>query len=318
MIKYADLFCGLGAFHQSFKQHKEFQCVLACDINDRVREVYKANHGLEPLGDIRKIDFASAPDVDLVCAGFPCQPFSIAGLQKGFDDANGNLFHDILRLVDAKNPRMVILENVKNLKGHDGGRTYATIKLSMEERGYKFTSKVLDSSHYGSPQCRQRIFMIAFKDGDFDFPEKVKSPRLVSSIIDHSDASSWDDSKYFLVGKNSKSRPFKPKILFDICLKSTKKGGRQGERIYDTDACGVTICAQSGGPGAKTGLYKIGDNVRRLNVSECLSMFGFPDSYDFLNVGSEQRMFYLGNSIVVNVVAALAPEILKNFGSPSI
>lgn len=316
MIRYADLFCGLGAFHQAFKSRPEFKCVLACDINDKVREVYKANHGLEPLGDIRKIDAVSAPDIDLLCAGFPCQPFSIAGLQKGFEDANGNLFYDILRIVDAKKPRMAILENVKNLKGHDRGRTFSTIKSAMESRGYKFVAKVLDSSHYGSPQCRQRIFMVAFKDGDFSFPDKTPNPVSVSSIVDETDLSSWNDDGYSLVEKNARLRPFKPKILFDIHLNSTKKGGRQGERIYDSEACGVTICAQSGGPGAKTGLYKIGDRVRRLNVKECLRMFGFPADYDFLDVGNEQRMFYLGNSIVVNVVEALVPEILKNLGSP--
>jgi DNA (cytosine-5)-methyltransferase 1 len=318
MIRYADLFCGLGAFHQAFKSNPDFKCVAACDINDKVREIYKANHGLEPFGDIKKIDAGSLPDLDLVCAGFPCQPFSIAGLQKGFEDANGNLFYDILRIVDSKSPRMVILENVKNLKGHDGGKTFSTIKSSMEERGYKFDAKVLDASHYGSPQCRQRIFMVAYKGGSFSFPSKSKAPVSVSSILDPNDISNWNDDKYFLVEKDSKIRPFKPRILFDICLKSNKKGGRQGERIYDAEACGVTVCAQSGGPGAKTGLYKIGQNIRRLNPGECLKMFGFPDSYDFLDAPNEQRMFFLGNSIVVNVVEALVPEILKNFNSASI
>lgn len=315
-IRYADLFCGLGAFHEAFKKRSGFECAFACDINDRVRRIYEANHGVRPAGDIREVDAAALPDFDVLCAGFPCQPFSIAGLRKGFEDRNGNLFYEVLRLADAKSPRMMILENVKNLKGHDGGRTYSTIKSMIEERGYKFFSKVIDSSHHGSPQCRQRIFMVAVKEGDFSFPPKKPTHRPVASVLDASGGSPWNDSGYYLVSKNSSPRPFKPRILFDVHSKKTKKGGRQGERVYDSGACGVTICASSGGPGAKTGLYKVGESIRRLSPQECLGMFGFQPSYDFLDATDEQKMFYLGNSIVVDVVDAMAPEILKNFGLP--
>lgn len=317
-IRYIDLFCGLGAFHDSFKKNENFSCVLACDINEKVREIYEANHGLKPFGDIKDISPSSVPDFDILCAGFPCQPFSIAGKQKGFDDKNGNLFYDILRIIDEKNPSMAILENVKNLKAHDNGKTYKVIEQSFLDRGYKFFSKVMEATHYGSPQCRQRIFMVATKMGDFCFPGKFEKQKTVSSVIDKSDSSSWDQSRYYLVEKKSKPRPFKPRILFDVHSKETRKGGRQGERVYDIDACGVTICASSGGPGAKTGLYKVGSNIRRLNSSECLQMFGFSKNYDFCGIPDEQKLFYLGNSIVVNVVDALVPEVIKNFSSSPI
>jgi len=147
-IRYVDLFCGLGAFHEAFKRAGVLECVFACDINDRVRKIYEVNHDLAPAGDIRSVDVGSLPDFDILCAGFPCQPFSIAGLRKGFGDDNGNLFYEVLRFADAKRPKVMILENVKNLRGHDGGRTYSTIKSMVEERGYRFFSKVLDSSHY--------------------------------------------------------------------------------------------------------------------------------------------------------------------------
>ena len=312
-IRYVDLFCGLGAFHQSFRNHGGFECVLACDINEKVREIYEANHGVRPFGDIKEMDPDFFPDFELLCAGFPCQPFSIAGNQKGFEDKNGNLFYDILNIVDAKKPKMAILENVKNLKTHDNGRTYKVIERAFLDRGYSFFSKVMEATHYGSPQCRQRIFMVATKLGEFSFPAKFEKQRLVSSVIYRSDSSEWVSSKYYLVGKKSKPRPFKPRILFDVHSKETKKGGRQGERVYDIDACGVTICASSGGPGAKTGLYKVGNKIRRLNTGECLQMFGFPKNYNFCGIGEEQKLFYLGNSIVVNVVDALVPEIIKNF-----
>ena len=316
-IRYVDLFCGLGAFHQAFKKHSDFKCVFACDINDRVRRIYEANHGLLPAGDIKSIDPSSLPDFDIIFAGFPCQSFSIAGLRKGFGDDRGNLFYDVLRFVDAKKPRLVVLENVKNLKGHDDGKTYSTIKSLLESRGYSFSSKVLDSAHYGSPQCRQRIFMAASKGGTLKFPERSNSHTPVSSIIDVDDHSDWDRSGYYLVPKKSKARPFKPRILFDVYSHATKKGGRQGERVYDTSGCGVTVCASSGGPGAKTGLYSVGNAIRRLNSRECLKMFGFPDSYDFLGSTEQQRMFLLGNSIVVNVAEALIPSVIEIFGDLS-
>jgi DNA (cytosine-5)-methyltransferase 1 len=312
-IRYVDLFCGLGAFHEAFKRSGRFECVFACDIDDRVRRIYEANHGLRPEGDITKVDPASLPDFDVVCAGFPCQSFSIAGLRKGFGDDRGNLFHDVLRFVDAKEPRLVILENVKNLKGHDGGRTYTTIKGLLEERGYLFSSMVMDSAHYGSPQCRQRIFMVASRGVPFEFPARAGVQRSVSSIVDSSESSSWSQAGYYLVSKESKSRPFKPRIIFDVHSAATRKGGRQGERVYDPEGCGVTICASSGGPGAKTGLYKVGESIRRLNPVECLRMFGFPESYDFLDATDQRRMFYLGNSIVVDVVRAMVPGVLKIF-----
>ena len=305
----------MGAFHEAFKGHGEFQCVFACDIDERVRRIYEANHGMAPEGDITKVDPSGLPDFDMVCAGFPCQSFSIAGLRRGFGDDRGNLFYDVLRFVDAKSPRVVVLENVKNLKGHDGGRTYSTIKGLLEDRGYIFRSMVMDSAHYGSPQCRQRLFMVASKDVPFEFPSRTSDQRTVSSIADASDSSSWNSSGYYLVSKNSRIRPFKPRILFDVHSSATKKGGRQGERVYDPEGCGVTVCASSGGPGAKTGLYKFGESIRRLNAVECLRMFGFPESYDFLDATDQQRMFYLGNSIVVDVVRAMTPGILKIFGS---
>lgn len=314
MIRFVDLFCGLGAFHEAFKRHGGFECVFACDLDERVRRIYERNHGLTPAGDIREVDPSSLPDFDLLCAGFPCQSFSIAGLRRGFGDDRGNLFYDVLRFVDAKRPRAVVLENVKNLKGHDGGRTYATIKRSMEERGYKFSSMVMDSAHYGSPQCRQRIFMVASLGDLFEFPSRSRAQSSVSSIIDPSDGSSWDQTGYYLVSKDSKPRPFKPRILFDVHSQRTRKGGRQGERVYDADGCGVTVCASSGGPGAKTGLYRVGNSIRRLNPKECLRMFGFPDSYDFVDATDQQRMFYLGNSIVVEVVEALVPGLVQILG----
>ena len=340
-LRYIDLFSGLGAFHTAFKT--KFECVLACDINEGARKIYKANYGLEPFGDIRALDIDAMPDFEILCAGFPCQPFSIAGNGEGFKDkVKGNLFYDILKIIDANSPQICILENVKNLKTHDSGNTYKTIEKELLSRGYVITSKVINSAEYGSPQARQRIFIVATKGrGGFVIPAgsaaaAAVNSKTVSSIIDKTiDREDLDRTKYTIteVKTNRAILKGKPSILYNLYPKvkgdkkaaldkakaelvkkggdpaTLDKGGRQGERVYSVDAVGITICASSGGPGAKTGLYKVGAKIRRLTVKETLKMFGFPDTYVFPDMGSEDALFYLGNSIVVNVPLALVPAI---------
>lgn len=315
-IRYIDLFCGLGAFHTAFTT-PSFQCVMACDINETVRKIYKQNYDLEPKADIRQIKPNEIPDFEILCAGFPCQPFSIAGNGQGFEDKQkGNLFYDILKIIDAKQPPMCILENVKNLETHDNGNTYATIERELKARGYQVTSNVLNSANYGSPQARQRIFIVATKGRPFTIPSPTTTPfNTVSSIIDRSIQDDIDREKYELKSKKTKKTEGKPHIIYDIISKATKKGGRQGERVYSIDSVGITVCASSGGPGAKTGLYKVGDLVRRLTVKETLGMFGFPTTYNFTGIGQEEALFCLGNSIVVQVIQAFVPNLLAWFAN---
>lgn len=316
MPDYIDLFCGLGAFHTAFNTDNDFKCVFACDIDSGIRKIYKANYGIEVHGDIRSIDLTAMPNFDILCAGFPCQPFSIAGNGEGFQDTEkGNLFYDILNIIDAKHPQMCILENVKNLKTHDSGNTYRTIERELVNREYHVTSKVLNAAEYGSPQARQRIFIVATKDRSFVIPDGSKVSTPVNTIIDAYDLpNEINGEKYELHEKKSTEKTaIKPKILYDVVDKKSGNGGRQGERVYDISHAGVTVCASSGGPGAKTGLYKIGSAIRRLNVKETLGMFGFPKDYDFCDTTHENALFYLGNSIVVNVVKELVPHIADWF-----
>ena len=335
-IRYIDLFCGLGAFHIAFNSSTNFKCVLACDIDEGIRNIYKSNYGIEPVNDIRTINVDTMPDFDLLCAGFPCQPFSIAGNGEGFKDKEkGNLFYDILKIIDAKHPRMCILENVKNLKTHDNGNTYKTIENELLKRNYIITSKIINSAEYGSPQARQRIFIVATKIKQFVIPTPVKNTNPVSTIIDTSVKDDLNRTRYTLKHKPIKTKidASKPHILYDVypvlspekkkILDNAKtklekkggdpssldKGGRQGERVYSIDAVGITVCASSGGPGAKTGLYKVGDIIRRLTVVETLGMFGFPADYMFPSITNEDALFYLGNSIVVNVPLTFVPVI---------
>lgn len=309
-IRFIDLFCGLGAFHTAFSG-PEFKCVLACDIDDGIRKIYEENYGIKPESDIRNLK--DIPDFDILCAGFPCQPFSIAGNGEGFSDLEkGNLFYEILRILDDYNPPLCILENVKNLKTHDAGRTYSTIQKELESRGYIVTSKILNAVDYGSPQARQRIFIIASKRS-FAIPDGCKNIVPVSSILDSECTDAWYSKNHEIVEKTSKAKKGNPQLLYDIISKKSGKGGRQGERVYSTDSVGITVCASSGGPGAKTGLYKVGHKIRRLNVKETLRMFGFSDDYKFGNTSSEKSLFYLGNSIVVNVVSGFVSEVKRYF-----
>jgi DNA (cytosine-5)-methyltransferase 1 len=320
MIRYVDLFCGLGAFHTAFNTDPHFKCVFACDIDAGIRSIYKQNYGIDVHDDIRTIDCEKMPDFEVLCAGFPCQPFSIAGNGEGFNDKEkGNLFYDILRILDVKQPRMCILENVKNLRTHDSGNTYKTIETELGKRGYLVTSKVLTASDFGSPQARQRIFIVATKNQPFEIPEGTGVVRTVSSILEANVSSpGLNSAKYDLEEKKSVVKSLSsPKILYNVVDKQTRKGGRQGERVYDVSHVGITVCASSGGPGAKTGLYKVGDTIRRLTVKETVGMFGFPTDYDFGETLSEHALFYLGNSIVVDVIKAFVPRIVDWFTKPA-
>lgn len=312
MIHYIDLFCGLGAFHTAFSKSDKFKCVFACDIDEGIRRIYNANYGLQPHGDIRTV--TTLPKFDILCAGFPCQPFSIAGNRDGFQDTEkGNLFYDILRIIDANKPELCILENVKNLETHDDGRTFQKIRTELETRGYNVTWRVLNAAHFGSPQARERIFIVASRR-PFEIPSVSVSATPVASILDADEQRLLDLSKYNLVEKHSAAKSKqKPHILYDLQSKTTGKGGRQGERVYDIQHVGVTVCASSGGPGAKTGLYQTPTGIRRLNVKETLRMFGFPDSYTFPNTTDEDALFYLGNSIVVNVVDSFVRPLEEYF-----
>ena len=312
-VKYIDLFCGLGAFHTAFNKNNMFQnkvkytCVLACDINEGVRNIYEENYGIKPQGDINKINIDTMPDFDILCAGFPCQPFSIAGNQKGFKDkTRGNLFYKILEIVDKKQPSILMLENVKNLHTIHKGETFKVIKNELENRGYNVSYKVIDSRYYNSPQSRHRIYIICNKDKRYEFRE-IKRPIVpVSTIIDNTISEFFDFKKKYKLEKCSGKSMMKYKLI----NKETGKGGRQGERVYDITKCGPTICASSGGPGAKTGLYYFDGKIRTLSINETLKMFGFDDLYKYESLSNKKYMlFYLGNSIVVNVLEELIKDL---------
>ena len=162
-IKYIDLFCGMGSFHYSFQQ-LGFKCVMASDIYKPAKENYKKNYGIDVLGDICDIDPSKIEEYDILCAGFPCQPFSQAGHHKGFEDSRGTMFSQVMRFVKTNTPKVVILENVQALLNHDKGKSFTKIKEDLETEGYSVVHKVLKCSDYGIPQMRKRLFIVGFKN----------------------------------------------------------------------------------------------------------------------------------------------------------
>lgn len=319
---FIDLFCGLGAFHQSLEKLGH-TCVFASDINQGIRELYERNYGLHCHGDITTIESSNIPQFDILCAGFPCQPFSIAGNKAGFSDkTRGTLFHEIIRILEYHHPKYAVLENVKNIIGHDNSQTLTTILEALDNVGYKVAYKVLNAGDLGVPQSRERVYFVCIRkdleDQEFTFTEHTTPTCRIADIVDtgvQTDLRTQLSEKYeFKAVSTSKATSSKPKLLYNLILKSTQKGGRQGERIYSMNHPGITICSGSGGPGSNTGLYEINGQIRKLTLPEVIKMFGFSKQLDFSGYSEKQIMNYFGNSICVPVLDSIFSKLFNSKG----
>lgn len=316
-LKFIDLFCGLGAFHLGLqKAGIDAECVFASDINEQVREIYAENFGLVPKGDITKIKEDEIPEFDLLCAGSPCQSHSIAGKKTGLEDKErGQLIYHVFRIARHHKPKYIMIENVKNLLSVSGGSAFKTIYDELSGMGYNVHYDVLNAARYGAQQARERLYVVCVRndlDEDFAFPAPGNDMCRVADVIDReyeaNDAylrENYDIQEL----ETEQYRRFKPKVVAHLVNRKSGKSGRQGERVYALDHPGATICASSGGPGAKTGLYNVNGVLRTLNVKECLRMFGFPEDYKYTVCSDKQMIGFLGNSIVVPVLAALYKEL---------
>lgn len=218
-LRFIDLFAGLGGFHLALEQ-LGCECVMASEIKEDLRHLYKINFpGTDVRGDICSIDEKSIPAFDILCAGFPCQPFSLAGKREGFKDKRGNLFYEICRIVDKHRPRYIILENVSNLKTHDNGNTWNTIRLELEERGYYVAEPAILSPHqFGIPQHRRRIYIVCEDRSKghlegFAFPKPMKKPTCeIESIIDH------DETDYQHLKEDTRHQLAVWQEFIDLCV----------------------------------------------------------------------------------------------------
>ncbi len=307
---FIDLFAGIGGFHIALESMGS-RCIYANEWDKSAQEVYHKNFNLLPEGDITKVDENKIPDHDILCAGFPCQAFSISGKQLGFNDSRGTLFFDVARIVKAKRPKVVFMENVKNFASHDNGKTLAVVRATMEELGYSFDAAVLNAVDFGVPQKRERIYMVCFRndiDGSkFRFPKPFKLNRHVEDFLLDDDMTkelivNRKDISYNNVVDNRYSNK-------SIRLGIVNKGG-QGERIYSTKGIAITFSAYGGGVFAKTGGYLVNGNPRKLHPRECARLMGYPDSF-IISEKKTQAYKQFGNSVVVDVLQYILLEIKR-------
>jgi DNA (cytosine-5)-methyltransferase 1 len=321
-IKFIDLFCGVGGIRLGMESQK-FKCVFSSDINIECQKNYSLNFCEQPLGDITEIDEKIIPDHDILCAGFPCQPFSISGKQKGFEDTRGTLFFEICRILNEKKPPVVFLENVKHLVHHNGGKTLKTIIEKLEELGYSVSWKVLNGSDFGVPQNRERIIIIGSLLGTFDFSKikTIERKRLVDFLDADGKFEYLDPSEYTLID-NPKQQPASGLIFAGYRNKSIRKVGvrpgtehlsrvhKQPNRIYSALGIHPTLPSQE-----SSGRYFIlttDNRVRKLTINECWRIMGFPESYKKVSSVCEQYK-QLGNSVCIPMISAVAKEINNQF-----
>lgn len=310
--KFIDLFCGLGGFRLALESYGA-ECVYSSDIDKNVSATYMDNFGDYPLSDITKVKENDIPSHDILCAGFPCQAFSISGKQRGFEDTRGTLFRDVIRIAQYHKPKILLLENVKNLEKHDNGKTFQVIKENIENIGYNMYYKVLNASDYGVPQARERIYMVCIRrdidNKNFKFPKPFKIERCVRDIL-----LTTGEEKQYIIKKQYllDETKIKNNSLFiekkPIRIGTVNKGG-QGDRIYDVCGQAITLSAEGGGTGAKTGLYLVGNDVRKLHPRECARLMGYPETYK-INSSVNQALKQFGNSVVVNVLQHITKEII--------
>ncbi|MDY6065780.1 MAG: DNA cytosine methyltransferase [Finegoldia sp.] len=306
---FIDLFAGIGGFRLALESFGA-RCVYSNEWDKYAKETYQLNFSDIPEGDITQVDEKSIPDHDILCAGFPCQAFSISGKQKGFEDSRGTLFFDVARIIKEKKPIVVFLENVKNFAKHDNGNTLKVVKNTMYELGYSFDYAVLNPTKYGVPQKRERIYMISFRNDvereAFSFPKPFKLEKYVEDfLLPNNETKKYEVYRNDLVlNENANSLENSNRT---IRVGTVGKGG-QGERIYSPKGIAITLSAYGGGIFAKTGGYLIDGKTRKLHPRECARLMGFPDSFK-INPNENQAYKQLGNSVVVDVLQYIVKQI---------
>jgi len=309
-IKIIDLFAGIGGIRRGFENafgKKNVECVMSSEWDKFAVQTYSSNYPNETIrGDITEINENDVPNHNILLAGFPCQPFSQAGLKKGFDDTRGTLFFDILRVLKKKKPDVVFLENVKRLKSHDKGKTLKVIKSSLKEIGYhNIHIDILKARDFGLPQNRERIFIIGFKDNDikFSFPKPTNKNTSVGSILENK-----VDEKYTISDKlwaGHKRRKEKNKIL----------GRGFGYGLFDKNSPYTnTISARYYKDGSEILISQNNKNPRKITPREAARLQGFPDTFK-IPVSDNQAYKQFGNSVAVNVIEAIAKQIKKSIQS---
>ena len=305
-LKFIDLFAGIGGIRIAFEKAGA-GCVFSSEWNKFAQQTYEANFGEVPAGDIHEVHACDLPDFDILCAGFPCQPFSIAGVLKknslqkphGFEDkTQGTLFYEILRILNEKKPAAFFLENVKNLEKHDKGKTFSIIRESLLDAGYSFSYKVVNAKSL-VPQNRERIFMVGFRDPEigFTFPDiRDRKPRIIDILEENV------PEKYTLTDHLWE-------YLRNYAEKHRLKGNGFGYGLVDVNNHCRTLSARYFKDGSEILIPQEGKNPRRLTPRECARLQGYPDSF-IIPVSDTQAYKQFGNSVAVPLVEILAKQVV--------
>lgn len=303
---FIDLFAGIGGFRIAM-QEKGGECVFSSEWDSFAQKTYAANFGEVPYGDIRDISAESIPDHDVLCAGFPCQPFSLAGISArnslntshGFAcETQGTLFFDVVRIIKTKRPRIVFLENVKNIVGHDNGKTFSIIKSTIELLGYSFSHQIIDSSSL-VPQKRIRCYMVCLRDDSrkFTFPKIEGVPLPLKIILDEKVDDSFTISSKLWEGHQRRTKH------------NLDRGTGFTAFCADLDRPSNTIVARYGKDGKECLIPQSNQNPRMLTPRECARLQGFPENF-IIPVAKTAAYRQFGNSVVIPVLRKIAENII--------
>lgn len=324
MIKFIDLFSGIGGIRIAF-ENACAKCVMSCEIDKYAAETYNLNFKEYPRGDITKIDINDIPEFDILAAGFPCQPFSIGGLRKGFEDTRGTLFFEIENIIREKKPKAFFLENVAGLVSHDNKKTIEVIENHLEQLGYTFEWKLMNASDYGIPQNRNRWYCIGFRNdlnvgfenhksenfnAVFKFPKKRDLLYTIKNIVKDIDDEAYTISPIAKHNINNFidnyiNSPRYKENSNNIIIANEIRASRCGFRSDGISPC---LTAKMGTGGNNVPVYV--KQMRKLTEKECLKLMGFPENYK-IKKNSSHSYKQIGNSVVVPIIQEIATEIIR-------
>ncbi len=314
-LKFIDLFAGIGGFRLALES-LGLNCVFSSESNKYAQETYSANFDEIPHGDITKTDSNSIPKHNILCAGFPCQAFSISGKRLGFEDTRGTLFFEIARIANHHKPEVLFLENVKNFVRHDKGKTLQTVKNILKGLDYDVFYKILNASNFGIPTARERIYILAFRKdlniSNFEFPKSESKQTSLKQLLDKENL-----TKEYVINRQDvffKTKQVDKDAFGDFPQKPIQIGiinkGGQGERIYHPNGHAITFSANGGGVASKTGAYLVDGKIRKLSPRECARIMGFPEDFK-IPVSDAQAYKQFGNTVAIPVIKAISNQVLK-------
>ncbi len=321
-LTFIDLCCGIGGFHIGLSNNW-MKCVLSADIDEECRKTYFENYNLQPLWDIKDIDEKTVPNHDVLCAGFPCQPFSISWKQKGFEDERWVIFFEIARIIKEKQPKVVFLENVKQLKYHDKGKTLQHIIETLQDLWYKVSWDILNGKDFWTAQNRERIIIIWHKEKAFDF-EKLKqeafTPKNIKDILlDNREHTYLEENEYTLIDNPKRQKSglifawYRNKGMRTKGVRPNtehlSRVHKQPNRIYSSDGTHPTIPSQE-----TSWRFFILHNgkVRKLHIDECFNLMWFPK--DFKKISSNGKLYnQIWNSVCVPMIDAIWKQLIQQY-----